>query len=229
MTPLITEMVQLSPNPEQATWFDLGHMAHTDGQRVQADAIMRLPFDKTAIVGIDKDGAKFALWLVGGEGSVAVGGVSKIAYAGKDGHGAFGKYFDPFSYLQTPEGIRYYKGDSQIDEADVKQMFRMVCACLLKLHDCTEAHQPTAKANSLTNKRRIAKGKPPLYDWTTVVIEPIKPRSEHKGGTHASPRQHDVRGHWVKNKHGKTFWRKPHKRGNAANGTIFHDYEVKAA
>ena len=79
MTPLITEMVQLSPNPEQATWFDLGHMEHIDGQRVQSDAIMRLPFDKTAIVGIDKDGAKFALWLVGGEGSVAVGGVAKIA------------------------------------------------------------------------------------------------------------------------------------------------------
>ena len=98
MTPLITEMVQLSPNPEQATWFDLGRMAHTEGQRVQADAIMRLPFDKTAIVGIDKDGAKFALWLVGGEGSVAVGGVSKIAYAGKDGH----RSEEHTSELQSP-------------------------------------------------------------------------------------------------------------------------------
>ena len=78
MTPLITEMVQLSPNPEQATWFDLGHMAHTDGRRVQADAIMRLPFDKTAIVGIDKDGAKFALWLVGGDGSVADGVAARV-------------------------------------------------------------------------------------------------------------------------------------------------------
>lgn len=227
MTPLITEMVQLSPNPEQATWFDLGRMAHTDGRRVQADAIMRLPFDKTAIVGIDKDGAKFALWLVGGEGSVAVGGVSKIAYAGKDGHGAFVKYFDPFSYLQTPEGIRYYKGDSQIDEADVKQMFRMVCACLLKLHDCTEAHQPTVKANSLTNKRRIAKGKPPLiYDWHTVKLEPNGPAAEPKGGTPCNPAPPSMPGHWRNCKSGKRVWVKDCWKGDASKGTVFKDYKA---
>ena len=85
---------------------------------------------------------------------------------------------------------------------------------------------PVEKKGFISTKRK-AKGKPPLYDWTTVVIEPVKPKTEHKGGTHASPRQHDVRGHWVKNKHGKTFWRKPHKRGNAANGAVFHDYVVK--
>lgn len=228
MTPLISEMVQLSPNPEQSTWFDLGRMAHTEGQRVQADEIMRLPFDKTAIVGIDKDGTKFALWLIGGNGSVAVGGVSKIMYSGDGGHGAFGKYFDPFSYIETPEGIKYYKGDSQIDEADIKQAFRMVCACLLKLHDCTEAHQPTVKANSLTNKRRIAKGKPPLiYDWRTIKLEPNGKTSDPQGGTHATPRRHQCRGHWRTCKSGKRVWVKDCWRGDASKGTVFKDYEVK--
>ena len=189
---------------------------------------MRLPFDKTAIVGIDKDGTKFALWLIGGNGGVAVGGVSKIMYSGDGGHGAFGKYFDPFSYMETTEGIKYYKGDSQIDEAEIKQMFRMVCACLLKLHDCTEAHQPTVKANSLTNKRRIAKGKPPLiYDWRTIKLEPNGKKSDPQGGTHATPRRHQCRGHWRTCKSGKRVWVKDCWRGDASKGTIFKDYEVK--
>lgn len=227
MTPLISEMVRLSPEPERATWFDLGELTRTENQRVPVEVIMHLPFDKTAIVGVDKDGAKFALWLVGGDGSVAVGGVTKIAYAGKDGHGAFGKYFDPFSYLQTPEGIRYYKGDSQIDEADVKQMFRMVCAAMLKINDCTECYQPTAKANSLTNKRRIAKGKQPLiYDWHTVKLEPNGPAEDPQGGTHATPRRHQCRGHWRNCKSGKRVWVKDCWKGDASKGTVFKDYKA---
>ena len=229
MTPLITEMVQLSPNPEQATWFDLGRMARTEGGAVKADVIMRLPFDKTSFVGTDKDGQKFALWLIGGDGIVAVGGVSKISYAGKGAHGAFGEYFEPFSYMQTPEGIRYYKGESQIDDADVKHVFRMVCACLIKLADCTEAHQPTVKANSLTNKRRAAKGKPPLiYDWHTVKLEPNGPAAEPQGGTHATPRRHQCRGHWRNCPSGKRVWVKDCWKGDASKGTVFKDYKAAA-
>lgn len=229
MTPLIIEMVQISPNPEQSTWFDLGRMAYADGGSVESDSIMRLPFEKTAFVGTDKDGQKFALWLIGGDGSVAVGGASKNEWVGKGGRGAFGKYFEPFIYMQTPEGIRYYKGESQIDDDDVKHVFRMVCACILKLNDCTEAYQPTVKTNSLTNKRRAAKGKPTLiYDWHTVKLEPNGPAATPQGGTHATPRRHQCRGHWRNCKSGKRVWVKDCWRGDASKGTVFHDY-IKSA
>lgn len=221
MTPLIQEMIQLAEKPEQSTWFDLGSMGHTDGARIPAYTVMRLLFDKTSIVCIDKNGVKVALWLLAGDGSVAVGGVTKHAA----NNGAFGKYIEPFAYMETPEGIKYYKGDSQVDEAEVKQVFRMVCACLLKVEECTEAHQPTVKANSLTNARRIAKGKPPLiYTWHTVKLEPTVPKQDHQGGTHATPRRHQCRGHWRNCKSGKRVWVKDCWKGDASKGTVFKDY-----
>jgi hypothetical protein len=81
---------------------------------------------------------------------------------------------------------------------------------------------------TFTNKRKIAQGKPPAYDWKTVVIAPIKPRSEYRGGTHASPRQHDRRGHMRRLKNGKTVWVKSCKVGLASLGSVFHDYQLKA-
>jgi len=230
MTPLIREMVAFTGSiddsplkPEEMMWFDAGRLSPTEAIRVPADLMMNLPFPRTAIATIDTKGVKVVLWLISGDGSVTVGGSTlHNHYAG-----IFGESLSPFTYFATPEGIRYYKGDSQIEEVDVKQMFRMVCACLLKLHDCTEAHQPTAKANSLTNKRRIAKGKPPLiYDWHTVKLEPNGPASEPQGGTHATPRRHQCRGHWRTCKSGKRVWVKDCWKGDASKGTVFKDYKA---
>lgn len=217
MTPLISEMVRMAPHPEQATWFDLGHMSSTESQRVEADLVMHLPFDRTALCGIDKNGEKFALWLAAGNGSVAVGGCTST-----------GRYLSPFAYVSTPEGIRYYRGESEISESEVKQMFRMTVACLLALSDCTDAYQPTIKSNSPTNARRIAKGKPPLiYDWHTVILEPSRPASEPQGGTHATPRRHQCRGHWRNCKSGKRVWVKDCWKGDASKGTVFKDYKAQ--
>jgi hypothetical protein len=84
-----------------------------------------------------------------------------------------------------------------------------------------------AKASSITNKRRAAKGKAPLiYDWHTVVIEPVKPSGECLGGTHASPRQHERRGHWRTCANGKRVWVRHCTVGDASRGTIFKDYKV---
>lgn len=221
MTPLIREMVALTPEPEKATWFDLGSLTRFKNAspiQVPAESMMRLPFDLTAIAAIDKDGVKFALWLLnnGNGNSITVGGCTEG-----------GKYFHPFTYANTTDGIRFYEGDTEMTDSNVKSVFKMVAACLLGLHDCTEAHQPTVKANSLTNQRRIAKGKLPLvYDWHTVKLEPSSPPSESQGGTHATPRRHQCRGHWRTCKSGKRVWVKDCWRGDASKGTVFKDYEV---
>ena len=80
---------------------------------------------------------------------------------------------------------------------------------------------------TFTNRRKIAQGKTPTYDWTTVVVEPVKPRKEDQGGTHASPRLHDRRGHLRRLKTGKNVWVKSCKVGDASKGAIFHDYAIK--
>ena len=61
------------------------------------------------------------------------------------------------------------------------------------------------------------------------VIEPTAPRQEAKGGTHASPRQHDRRGHLRRLKSGKNVWVKPHKVGDPSKGVVFHDYRILEA
>ena len=75
------------------------------------------------------------------------------------------------------------------------------------------------------NARRKAKGKRPLFTWTTINLDAPRYKSEPKGGTHASPRLHDRRGHWVTSKLGKRFWRKDSKVGSAKNGITIQSYE----
>lgn len=82
------------------------------------------------------------------------------------------------------------------------------------------------RGDAVVNAKRRKKHKKPFYEWTTVVVNHA-PRAESKGGTHASPRQHEVRGHYARSRLGKMFWRKAHKRGDPSLGVVFHDYTVK--
>ena len=85
-------------------------------------------------------------------------------------------------------------------------------------------HKPVHSGN---NAKRIRKGKAPLYEWTTVQLERKAPElpAAPKGGTHASPRLHQRRGHWVTSKLGKRFWRSQTVVGKPENGMLFHDYK----
>jgi len=84
-------------------------------------------------------------------------------------------------------------------------------------------------SNMGNNEKRFRKGKSKLYEWRTVTLE----RKRHglpsapKGGTHASPRLHQRRGHWATSKLGKRYWRSEAVVGKAENGMLFHDYESK--
>jgi len=67
-----------------------------------------------------------------------------------------------------------------------------------------------------------------LFDWTTVTVRPpaVAPKKGPQGGTHASPRQHDRRGHMRTYKSGKQVWIKQMRVGKAKDGMVFHDYKV---
>jgi len=219
MTPLIQKAVRMAPEPETAMWFDVGNMDRWKGGPVVNDVVLNLPFPRTGIVGRDQSGKDFALWLTQGSGSVAVGGASMW----------HGTYMKPFAYVQTEDGLRYYQKDKAIKQEDVRPAFRMVCAVLVKLAETSSSAYKPVPQDSFINRKRAAKGKGPIsFDWHTVEIGPKQVKNAPQGGTHASPRLHDRRGHWRTCKDGAKVWVRACKVGNAAKGTVFKDYTWRA-
>lgn len=220
MTPLIQKAVRMAPEPETAMWFDVGQMERWDGGQVANDIVLNLPFPRTGIVGLDQDGKDFALWLTQGTDSVAVAGASMW----------HGKYMEPFAYLLTDEGIRYYRKDRAITQEDVRPAFRMVCAVLLKLAEQSQTAYKPIPTDSFINRKRASKGKSPIsFDWHTVEIGPKQVKNAPQGGSHASPRLHDRRGHWRSLRSGKQVWVKACKVGDASKGVVFKDYRLVEA
>lgn len=130
-------------------------------------------------------------------------------------------------YMVDDGQIRYGPVDERVtmDKTEAEMILGFVSAWYGSLSRRTEAYLPSV-AQTFTNKRKIAQGKVPSYDWTTVVIKAVEPKSAPKGGTHASPRQHDRRGHLRRLRTGKNVWVKPHKVGDPSIGVVFHDYQI---
>ena len=218
MTPLIQKAVRFSPEPESAMWFDVGQMPASQEQSIPADTVMHLPFPRTGIAGLDSTGKDFCLWLVQGEGSVTVSGGSMWHKS----------YFEPYAYVQHDEGISLYRKNKEVTYDELMPVHRMVVATLNKLVNASTGYKATPK-NTFINKKRKAKGKPAIsFDWTTVEIGPKQEKAVSQGGTHASPRLHDRRGHW-RNLSGKQVWVKSCKVGDASLGVVFHDYKLLEA
>ena len=105
-------------------------------------------------------------------------------------------------------------------------LYYIACASYGLLEKEVTFYKPTAAGN---NAKRMRKGKTPLYEWQTVPLHKPPPSlpSAPKGGTHASPRLHQRRGHWSVSKLGKKYWRRETVVGNPDNGMLFHDYTTK--
>jgi hypothetical protein len=84
--------------------------------------------------------------------------------------------------------------EGEITNDDKQMILRLLALWYGSLAQGGEGYQATIK-QSFTSRRLQAQGKPPQFDWHTVKIEPPKPKAEPQGGTHASPRLHDRRGH----------------------------------
>lgn len=221
MTPLIQEAVKLAPEPESAMWFDVGQMVNIEqDQKVPADILINLPFNRTGLAGLDPAGNKFTLWLTKGNGSITVAGAVINSK----------KFIEPYAYVlnDQQDGWKIYrknKVDSNLEE--IKPIHRMLLACMIKLNKASTGFRATPQ-NTFINKKRQAKGKPALtFDWHTVEITPPQEKAPYQGGTHASPRLHDRRGHWryIK-KSNKQVWVLPCKVGDASKGVVFKDYKV---
>lgn len=129
-------------------------------------------------------------------------------------------------YMIDDGQVRYGPVDENqtMDKTEAEMILGFVSAWYESLARRCEAYIPSVP-QTFTNRRKIAQGKIPSYDWRTVVIEPTAPRRDALGGTHASPRQHDRRGHLRRLRSGRNVWVKPCKVGDPNKGVVFHDYE----
>jgi hypothetical protein len=245
MTPLIAEMVAcVAEKADEWTWFDIDEVWKSSiDEYVEKDTfkglLNPLPFRRCAIVAENKYNEKFSLVITEavainvpaplkeGQRVTSVAGfklgTDKKVYALP----LFS--FDPFTYSEDSKKMiihfdkpEYGKNENLVAGARYALMTISFWLELLNTEKVA-VHTAAKKAN---HAKRIRQGKKPMFDWHTVVLEPRSQKSEYLGGTHSSPRLHDVRGHWVV-RGNKKFWRKPHKRGDASKGVIFHDYKLK--
>lgn len=232
MTPFIRETVKwvndAGQDPTEFQWFDLsgaiGDMDRADTSRLMTH---RPPFEKSFVVwrGKTRNHDLYELFMIV-VGSDPEEGIAVTMWKGPSNQPP--RAIPAMVYLIDGDTIRYgaVDEDAEMDKSEAELILAQVGAWYAALDRRMEAHQPVI-APTFTNRRKIAQGKLPAYDWRTVVIEPARSRQESKGGTHASPRLHDRRGHLRRLKSGKNVWVKPHKVGRADLGVIFHDYEVK--
>jgi hypothetical protein len=103
---------------------------------------------------------------------------------------------------------------------------------LIHKHDTQVSVFTTTKDSVFKSKRRNRKGVKPLIEWRTYeydISKPIFKLNKHTGyrGTHASPREHERRGHIrVMKKSGKQVWVNPCKVGDKALGEIHKNFVV---
>lgn len=225
MTPLVKEFVAIDFDSVliDFIWFDIGTRPNFTFRWSELPG-QHLPFEKCAIVGFDGKGDKFGLFAEQIDNTA----ITLSAWAILP---AYVKECTPvFAVVMDEEKggcyIANVKGEEEITKEHAAPFVGILAEFLR--HANPTGYKATAKKNSITNARRAKQGKPPLiYDWHTVEIAPDRQKGESLGGTHASPRKHDRRGHWRTCANGLRVWVRNCTVGDASRGTVFKDYKVK--
>ena len=222
MTPLVREMVKMVSvadlDPTQMQWFDVtGAIKEYIGYDQKKYWLHPAPYKHRMLCGKTAQG-DFMLSVLAEPAATIVSGwiIKPTGY----------KTLGSFLFAEDNGEPKTGEVDKPIDLQDQSMMCAIVAMFYASLDMPVEAYIPTPHR---ANVSRAKRGLKPLYDWHTIVIEPPKPQSESRGGTHASPRRHQARGHWRTYKSGKRGWVKECWRGNASKGTVFKDYELKDA
>ncbi len=232
MTPLLRQTLKYwsaaNLDPVDAHWFDISDIYAVPDRSAQAYLKEYHPPFYNNIVLYKTDTFECTLMLVGTDPHAGVVFTMWLSKNGQrpDNLPMMVYRVDDKGELQC--GPAEGEGESMSD----KDM-RVALSIIATFYGCLSsrsvaAYRPVEKKGFISTKRK-AKGKAPLYDWTTVVIEPVKPKpkTEYKGGTHAPPRHHERRGHMRTLRSGRQVWVRDCKVGNPANGTVFHDYQVR--
>jgi hypothetical protein len=243
MTPLIAKITsQFLEIPPDFHWFefDVGEEGKTiTPDRLQGESISRpLPFPNIALVGYSVDEKVPFAFMVSQKEEQTECTPLFLEKGGLKEYESFGYSVDSSGKLHAD----YYGKDHTVDSSGElyavdyygkyptprHAIIKAICYIVLFLDSLEKqpvtAYIPTKRAN---HAKRIRQGKAPFYDWNTIVIEPPQPKVPPQGGTHASPRWHERRGHWRSIKNNKRVWVRNCQVGNKAKGAVFHDYVVK--
>ena len=214
-------------DPVEVHWFDAtGCFSDQSEQSQNPLHNCRPPFQKCMVCweGRSRNHQRMRMWMLVA-GDDPVDGIVLTVWRQPGDHQPIAS---PIMVYMLDDGqIRYgpvNEGET-MDRTEAEMILGFVSQWYESLSRRTEAYVPSV-AKTFTNQRKIAQGKVPAYDWTTVIIKATEPKAESKGGTHASPRQHDRRGHVRRLRSGKNVWVKPHKVGDPRLGIIFHDYQI---
>jgi hypothetical protein len=230
MTPLIRNWVKAystdGGDPSDGFWFDISGALHSRNVDALSLTVQhaRPPFKSCYVVCSGQKNRRSHEVLITVDGADPDEGI-QVSAGVRVGAGTPESLGDFIYAIQ--DGQIVLLANNMPKEQNVQMVMRMLALWYGALSQGGEAYQPVIKAG-LTSKRLQAKGKAPLFSWHTVKIEPPKPKAEPLGGTHASPRLHDRRGHLRRFKNGKTCWVRACKVGDASKGVVFKDYEVAA-
>ena len=228
MTPFIKStikwMFEAGIDPTEMQWFDVS--GTLDKSTIDQNWLIdyRPPFDKCQVVWQGKTSNheiyEIIMTVVGSDPEEGI-----VLSVHKGAHGQMPMQMPLLVYVLDDGAIKYGPVDERaiIKQKDADMVLGFVGNWYRLLSEKCSSYKPVVR-NTFTNRRKVAHKKMPIYDWTTVVIEPTKNKTESRGGTHASPRLHDRRGHLRRLRSGKNVWVKPCKVGDASKGTIFHDY-----
>lgn len=231
MTPLVRETVQMVArhglDPIEMHWFDATGCFQDQSEEAQMPLLEhRPPFQRCMVCweGKSRNHQRMRMWLLIA-GDDPEDGIVLTAWRQPINQPPVPS--PVMVYLIDDGHIRYGPVNEQatMDKTEAEMLLGFMSAWYESLARRSEAYLPTV-AKTFTNRRKIAQGKVPAYGWTTVTIEPSKPRSAPQGGTHASPRQHDRRGHLRRLKSGRNVWVKPCKVGDLSKGVVWHDYII---
>lgn len=121
---------------------------------------------------------------------------------------------DGFKKLAGPEQLH----DSMVACADWLNSF-------LSVLNCSNVEIAEVSEPKFLNKKRLKKGKVPIYSYKTLVLKTRQQRLENGIGTHDSPRIHLRRGHIKRRKTGN-FWWEPCVVGDRKRGIVVKDYRA---
>jgi len=221
MTPLIKDMVKLvlvsQIDPTQMQWFDVTGVSKTHPDAEPKKYLLHpAPYKNMMLCGRTDAGNYMLSVLVEKNTTIVTGWIMKPS-----GYKSMGS----FLFAEHNGEPKWGDVDKPIDPKDQQMMVSIVAMFYASLDMAIQAYVPTAK-DTFANRRKIKEGKLPTYDWNTVVIEPSHAKQKHQGGTHASPRRHQARGHWRNYKSGKRGWVADCWKGDASKGTVFKDYSI---
>lgn len=147
------------------------------------------------------------------------------------GAAKWGQRFEIFP-IPLEAAMRCYRStDEQLIQDLVKDVQDEVCAAVAfcKLMNCSNVHEEVVPAPKAINASRARKGKPPLFEYRTLVIDVASaPKgaadSQGENSGRASPRQHLRRGH-IRRLGDRLVWVNAALIGSV--GRIEKDYKIR--